>query len=353
LTANGYITDFVFEYVIEPGDFALPIVLANKDGEPASNKVVADPSYYIMPGSRDVWRIDDGGSTVAQWWFNADDDGMNMYGDGNRVRDVSLRDAKFYVKTIDFDSKFEVSDSDPTRRIWRTVHEGGAVTGGAVPTLELSGVPTRAASLYVWSEEQSGVRIEGGVQMPIHTSQGVTVTRFVKEIKIEAGKSVYPFEIYGLAEGNTDTLVLSEFPDFNYWEAGQRAADYVTVKVECSGPLPRTIQVAPELTTVTANKNFMTSVTKLNVRLTQPYEEDIEVKITPAMFGAGAAAGAESWTNYVRFSTSPSVSSSGAISISASSSDAASISSPSASASVSLPSASGSWAVSARYGVRS
>ena len=307
LTANGYITDFVFEYVIEPGDFALPIVLANKDGEPASNKVVADPSYYIMPGSRDVWRIDDGGSTVAQWWFNADDDGMNMYGDGNRVRDVSLRDAKFYVKTIDFDSKFEVSDSDPTRRIWRTVHEGGAVTGGAVPTLELSGVPTRAASLYVWSEEQSGVRIEGGVQMPIHTSQGVTVTRFVKEIKIEAGKSVYPFEIFGLAEGNTDTLVLSEFPDFNYWESGQRISDYVTVKVRCSGPLPRTIQVAPELTMVTANSAFLTSVTKLNVRLTQPYDEDVEVKITPSMFGSGAAA--DNWINYVRLSTSPTVTS--------------------------------------------
>ena len=46
LSTGDYFSDFVFEYVTKPGDFALPIVLANKNGQPTSDAAVADLEYY-------------------------------------------------------------------------------------------------------------------------------------------------------------------------------------------------------------------------------------------------------------------------------------------------------------------
>ena len=266
LSTGDYFSDFVFEYVTKPGDFALPIVLANKNGQPASDAAVADLEYYISPSARAVWTIVDEAGTPANFWF-----GNPGYPTGEMsLQDYSLRGAGFYVKTIDFDANYEVPSADPATAIWRTVHQDSSIPGGATPSLELAGMPTNSVTLYVWSLNQTGVRILNGTERDVHMTADTTAKRTVGEIKIEAGKLKYPFEIYGLAQGQYDYLVLSQFPDFSYSDGtGTRYQDYVTVRVQCTEPLPPTIKVAPVSGTVTANSAYTHYVTELEVKLTQ------------------------------------------------------------------------------------
>ena len=302
LSTGDYFSDFVFEYVTKPGDFALPIVLANADGKPASDSAVSDLSYYVSPASLGVWSIVDGNGAPANFWW-----GTPTYPGVGAVssQDYCMRGAGFYVKTIDFDSNFEVPNADPAQAIWRTVHEGSTIPGGATPSIEAVGMPTNAVTLYVWSLNETGVRVDGGVQRDIHISADTTEKRWVKEIKVVAGKLEYPFEIYGLADGQYDHLVLSAYPDFNYYALGSpdyntRIPDFVTVRVQCSEPLPPSVRIAPAKTPITATSDYTNCVTELLVSFTQPYTEDVEITITPS-FENGAAV---SWGDYIRFSDS-------------------------------------------------
>ena len=293
LSTGDYFSDFVFEYVTKPGDFALPIVLANGNGKPASDGAVEDLSYLINPAANGVWSIVDEHGAPANFWFGTPAYPTTGYASS---LDYSLRGAGFYVKTIDFDSNFE----DSANGIWRTVHQNSTITGGTTPSIEVTGMPTNAITLYIWSLNETGVKLANGTERNIHVEHDKTEKRIVYEAKIVAGKLQYPFEIYGLAKDQYDYLVLSAYPDFNYnVGTGTRHNDYLTVKVQCSEELPPSIRVAPTLGSVTATSDYMHYVTELNISLTQAYTEDIKVTITPSFENGNTEA---NWGDYIRFS---------------------------------------------------
>lgn len=227
-------TDFYFKYVVKPGDFALPIVLAvganGSTPRPANATGLIDTVYHIDPKAityiegvtNPAWTIDNSTESAAAMAtavlsYKSTADVSNP--------DYDLRGAGFYVKTLDFD---EAEETDA----WRAVPAGTTRTG----TIHLESVPTNAATFYVWSMDESVVKVQGSKTKDIHISTpSATEPRSVATITLVAGQQDYTFRFMGdaAAAGQTTTLVLSGFDDFNY-EAVSNAqrTDYLSATVK-------------------------------------------------------------------------------------------------------------------------
>ena len=106
-------TDFIFEYQVEPGDFAFPTKLAAKGSEewnpiPAGQNDTVE--YCLVNG--DDWCFTNGLGQVAKMVHCTSGTASSLWakgyrrpeGDRQRVTDFDLSQAKFYVQTVDFDS---------------------------------------------------------------------------------------------------------------------------------------------------------------------------------------------------------------------------------------------------------
>lgn len=228
-------TDFYFKYVVKPGDFALPIVLAvGANGSvprPANAMGLIDTVYHIDPKAityiegvtNPAWTIDnsvEGGAAAtatAVLSYKATADVLNP--------DYDLRGAGFYVKTLDFD---EAEETDA----WRAVPAGTTRTG----TIHLESVPTNTATFYVWSMDESVVKVQGSETKDIHVSTpSVTESRSVAAVTLVAGQQDYTFRFMGDADaaGRSTTLVLSGFDDFNYDAVSNaQRTDYLSATVK-------------------------------------------------------------------------------------------------------------------------
>ena len=302
-------TDFVFSYRVKPGDFELPMRLADKNRKMITD--VSDSSEFYFDFLHDskyapAWVIDDsaeGGpaGTPANLWFTTAYGTFYDPGDGSYayVENYDFTQCKYFIRTVGFDG------NDETEDFWRTVHEGSTQTGGAQPSLHVDGLPTNSVTLYVWSMDESAVKVVGE-KKPIHMSSPTAepVEVQVATIKVVAGKTDYPFDIEGVAKGRTTQLVLSAFPDFQYGKQGTtepvRMDDFTTVTVSCSDPLPASVKIAPALTRVTATAaSWQSKVTELQVSFSEPFGEDVEVEIAPGFTKEGSPL---PWADYIRFS---------------------------------------------------
>ena len=220
-------TDFVFRYDVQPGDFALPVVLAagQDDPRPANASLCRDWEYHVKPSSLDAWRIDDstdGGeaaTAVAGFAFAAAGVVSEF--------DCDLREAGFYVRTIGFDD----GESDDA---WRTLRPGVTQTG----LVHVDSAPMKAMTLYVWSMDESVVTVDGEPSS-IHFSATQQETRNVAVIEVKEGQQDYPisFSSDGDALGKGTTLVLSGSGDFSYYVGtGGRHDDYLTATVRVREP---------------------------------------------------------------------------------------------------------------------
>ena len=305
---NEYFTDFIFTYTVQPGDFALPIRLADKNMQPVfEDKAEPSTAYYLdfldTTVGLPVWRVDD-----------SDDDGRNptrvanfQYGspsyvvtapDGDRVTDYDLSKCNFRARTVDFDAY------DETKFYWRSVHQGSTQVGGSAPSIVVTSMPTNAVRLYLWSEDESAFFLSKGEEVDVHVTADATEKRHVLPIDVITGKQTYEFEIEGVTKQLSAKIVLSAFPDFHYARAGYtqptRLQDYVTREVLCSDPLPASVVCAPAKPKVTATSDWNMSVTTLDIHFTEPFTEDVEMTVEPGF--SGTAPEGLVWSDFVRFS---------------------------------------------------
>ena len=297
------LTDLIFEYTTKPGDFAMPITLATTDG-PATDSDTGS-SYYLNPARTGKWEItNENGDTCNLWYYSATAERLPPTApDGTRMTDYSLRSCGFYVKTIDFDSIFADSAADPA--IWRTVHQGSTIANPASPKLAAPAPLAEETLLYVWSDNESAVKIEGGVPTEVVTGYdgGVAQTTTVQmgRVTMAGGAVSADFSIKGVAEGGSANLVLSAWPGYRYDGSKARLADeYLTRRVTCIEPLPASVVVEADRVTAVADSDFLVCKARLSVYVTQPYNGGpIEVTVTPAFTDGHTG----SWGDYVRFST--------------------------------------------------
>ena len=313
---NEFFTDFIFTYTVKPGDYAWPIHLAAADRSLVTDTVNPSSGYYLnfLDSTLGVsaWKVDDSTTSIpatrtANFWYGTPSYHPSAPESDGRHFDYDLSVCNFNVKTVDFD------DKDESTSYWRTIHEHTteAQPVGAVPSLEVSGVPTNSVTLYVWSENEGAVELIAGRDVSKVTSRNVeakspssiVAMRKVGEIKIVAGKQSYEFNLRGVAKGNDAPIVMSAFPYYNYNDGtNAKITDYQTKTVRCVDPLPASVTIKPGKSVVTATSDYKTYVTELNVALSEnPVGHDFTATIVPTNSAAGCP---NEWWDYIRIASS-------------------------------------------------
>jgi len=308
---GSYCTAVIFKYTTKPGDFAMPIRLATASG-PAGDKLSSN-AYVFNPLRQ--WQYEyspiyfEGSELVTNTpvqcnWFFRDYSQLLPEDSFNATQDYSLKECGFYVKTIDFSADWESTD------FWRTVHEGSDITGdGSTPKLVIDAASEDERTLYVWSDDESAVIVKDGTPTTMQVSGNpVTTGEFhVRAVTFKGGQIIpSEFQIVGAdgGEGKTANLILSAYDHFNYSLAnpGERIIDYIVVPVKCIEPLPPTIyvNVANDPAYAKVGDGWKSYSTTLDVFLSQPLEEDIDVTITPSIAGHDEL----NMADYVKFSKS-------------------------------------------------
>lgn len=312
---TGLFTDLIFKYTTRAGDVAFPIVLATENG-PATDGSVDysgsdEPSYLIRNLSN--WEITNGdyGNRCNFWFWSrsamSESDratwgGVESPDGGDPVQDYSLAKCNFYVQTIGFDETWEVEGASG---IWRSVHAGSTITGGGLtPKLTAKAPPEKKIELYVWSTDESVVRVKSNetVELDMDATGTNKKTTYIGKVVFSGGQiTPVDFQIEGVAGGSGQTckLVMSPWKNYNYSKAtSTRITDYIEVPVKCLDPLPPTVTVETDRTIAYANGNYMVYGAVMSVYLSEAYDKDMVVKITPTIDGVAA----EDIGKYIRFS---------------------------------------------------
>ena len=311
-------TDLIFKYVTKPGDMALPIVLETKSG-PANDKYVEDASYCLY--NLDKWTFKNYYGDQFNAWFwdlEAIDGasqaekiqwaGVNSPDSEERVLDYSLAKCNFYVQTVDFDDVWQVAKGE-AGALWRSVHANSTITAdGLTPRIKAVAALTEKTTLYVWSDNENAVKVKSNTEnrtIDLKTDDnGTVVPTQVGTITIAGGQIYADFQIVGAVDGQNRTanLILSPWSNYNYSAtiSNQRIIDYVTVPVKCLEPLPPTVTVEADRQIAYANGNYMVYGAVLNVYLSQAYDKDMVVTVTPT-FSDGQPGNIG---DYLRFSDS-------------------------------------------------
>ena len=298
-------TDFRFEYTVKSGDFELPVVLAMADGSRATGDLQPDVAYYVNPLSLLYWDIRNEiaepapkGEMTAHFWYGSWP--TTPEGAGDQIKDLDLRQAGYYVKTIDFDSNWETND------VWRSVHEGSAEVVGTQPQLTLPVPATNSAVLHVWSDNSDAVVVRGAssrtIVMKVKRDGSVLQTNTVVDVKVLGGATTVPFEIYGVASNKTANLILSSTTNYMF-ETGTSAmiTNFVSVPVRCIERLPANVTATMDggLEEVDVGSDYKTPVGTMTIKASTGYDGDLTVTITPRLRD-----GTLGWSNYVHLATS-------------------------------------------------
>ena len=317
--ANPTFTELVFVYKVEPGDFARPIRLADKDGKMITNTASFAGEYMLAPYTMSDWKIETAytdpvsGLPVvreAEMMFcNAERlsniDVVPPRSTGRVPVDPDLTLCNFYVETVDFDENWEVSKTDTDPGLWRSVHENSTKTVGYSPTLKVAGLPESSVTLYVWSDNEDAVRMKDGKKTSITIdADGTKKDFYVQTVKIVAGEQTYPIDIVGVAQGGAANLILSAFPDFNYTtglSGNARISDYLTVPVTCIEPLPPSVSVSASAKKVDVGADYAKPAFELSVEVTgidSFAAGACKIRVTPALRNVLGA----DWGKYVHIS---------------------------------------------------
>ena len=306
---SKYYTDIICKYAVKPGDLALPVLLANTNGTPITAN---SESLYIL--NSDIWKLqcrETGEEALLKVQGDFDTPlEYTTYGNPpenakygyERGLDINLSRSAFYVRTADFTDSLNTDNTWYEAGVaWRGVHQGGTKTKRTLASITLSGNPTVATTLYVWSDNDARITLPGGTPETITNKSEIAETKPVQKIEIKAGKSVYTFDLKATGvEGDTANLYLSQFKGHTF-TSHTLNSDYLTVPVKVLAPEPPSITVTatPDTAEVPADKNKVSTPigSKLELNISGGYQAvaaDLTVTITPALQDGSSDA-----TNYV------------------------------------------------------
>ena len=305
-------TDVTLEYQVEPGDIALPVRLALKGSTPEKPVIAGesdtDTEYYLR--NSEYWAFKNASGNLCKFTYcsaqRARDAGSMRPTGETRDTDYDLTAyGRFYVQGVRFGEPWESAST------WRTVHEGTTTTA-LTPLIETIGVPTNAVALYIWSKDESSVRIpeaKGTWTMvkPATTDPVAPAEwRWVRKIEVLTGITSYTFEIEGVNKDTSTELVLSPTDHYVYNGAGTLCEDFLTVPVACDQAPPpyvsvtvdgaRSAQVTPPL-----GEAYNVRVATVQVKLSQPCDHDVTVTLKPTLPANPGAA----WADYIGLSDYP------------------------------------------------
>ena len=310
---EGWYTDLVCSYTVQPGDIALPMTLANAAGREIGNSTSS--AYYLdtIPKSG-VWRLiaykhagasdwatiegtnicelafgtsstsEYGGTAVTQ------NDLAGKYGDW--TRDYSLAQAGHYIQSVDFaKDEYEVAKGQKAQVSVDII--GGVNTNGN-------------GTIYALTKDLDAITIAEDDVETVTIADGYEMdgTYQVCKITIPSGVEATPyFRVYGVESNKQATVYLAATKKFVYGQSGDLVTNFVTAVVKCTEPPPPYITVTIDekaSQTVTAGPNYSSSAAKLTVTLSQAFTNEFTVNITPSMV---SGSGTEPLAKYISLST--------------------------------------------------
>ena len=295
-------TDLIFSYTVKAGEIALPVRLASADGSAPISDTDTSTGYYFNPATKGAWEIVNNNSETCNLWQWEPNRSITNPESTSRETDITLANCGFYVKTIDFDDNWQTADT-----AWRTIHKNSTTPkNGLSPSLAAVAAVENAVSLYVWSDDDSVITVDGGEAATLNLDNaGATLETHIGKVTIYGGQTTGAFTLKAVgAEGATANIILSTTPYYIISStSGVPNGDYLTVPVTVGEALPPTLTVQTSATSVTAGSNWTTAKASLTVEASQAYaDSDVTITITPEVIGATADVG-----DYVRFSTQNSV----------------------------------------------
>ncbi len=247
---EAYYTDLVFKYTIQSGDMAGPIEFSNLEGTgPLSGEA---NQTYKLENVGTYWRIVDSATKTKECMFVK---GTKKWNETPRDPwecappevtdgefDTYLKQAGFYVWTVNFDKDQVEVEENPTSNIWRKV-EGGSTEiadGGARPTIEIQvkNDATESSHVYLWTEDSSVAYLPQGTATSALDLNGNPKTYRVYETWIDKDAQTATFNIAGEldATGKTTTVYLSSTPTFIWNGSGTLITNFVKKTIEVVKP---------------------------------------------------------------------------------------------------------------------
>jgi hypothetical protein len=230
-----------FEYEVQPGDMALPMTLFGYAGS-------SDPGGSYQFANDHLWRI----RTMSSSNSNAV---WRIHQDTAHIADPTLAKANIRLQTVEFDDGTWEVPATTTLPNCRVQTSTGQTVSNNVP-------------LYVWSGNTNIAQIVG--QEPGQPS---------KEVPLLPGTSASTFSIYGKSNG-VALIYLSRSQTIT-----PGVTNYITKQVTVTPAPPPTVGVALDNSLVPDGAGYVTftesdqATNRLWVTLSEPYDEDIEVRL--------------------------------------------------------------------------
>ena len=298
--SERYFTDLIFEYTVQPGDLAQPLKLMNKSGYEAEN---GDEYLVECYGGRICNMVDTSDATDVQrdavFSFFSDSDssysslvarlppaGTNET--GLPKRDYTLEGASVYIKTIDFDSNYVDTSTDP--KVWRTIAQGSTKpTKFGNPSIAVDAAAqfegTGYATMWVWTENDA-------ILTPVGETQTFNVggtDRKALPVTISTGDEVKSFILKAAGtEGQGAWVYMSSAPTNMYGSAGDLIKNTVRRWVTVGAPEKPSVSVTfggNSWTQATATEKYMDNdyPVEMAITLSEPFSEDVTVTLTPIL----------------------------------------------------------------------
>ena len=289
-----FYTDLVFEYKVQPGDFALPVKFCDASG--TSELANSEGQQYLLEnvGPTSYWELkDEATGTTCEFSFGAQSlspsstDPFEYPPQGwtaaREVRDYDLSQAGIYVQTVDFDNA-----DDP----WRTIYENKTTTvEGMLPTLSIPGGANDDSTVYLWTESTNVAYLASGGERIYHS---LDHERQPKDYLVYAANIVhatnFTFKVRGArgAAGQTTTIYLSSTPTNIYNRSGTLITNFV------SRTIAVTNQANPEIVfelvpnSIVCDATYGTSKSLMKVTI-DAFTNAIDVAFNPTLGVAGPA----------------------------------------------------------------
>ena len=297
--SQRFFTDFTCTYTSQFGDLALPLRLAMNDKE----YVFLNDNLW---GFRDAeaWAKDETliepvlmRGDCADLPLPEDDDFRNgsidlAWGFGKETaEEPDSADKAYFIKTLDFDDQKYV-DKDATEW-WRGVREGSLECTPDTPTVRFDAMPENKAAynLYIWSEDESAVTLEGtpgAEKLSMTWRDNTTRETWVKKIRIDGSTPAPTFGLWGKVKGRSATIVLSPELGYSFHNNKELLTNYLHTAVLCIDPPQPTVTVRilstntdkNDTATVNPYDQVATRVATLSVELSGNYKFDAGDELT-------------------------------------------------------------------------
>ncbi len=313
-------TDLVFEYQVQPGDLAQPLLLMNKDGREA---IEGDEYLVMMPSPNShFYNVTD--STDADvrreaiFSFCGEYERTRTIGKypvanpnaderGTPTADYTLAGAGVYMKTIDFDSNYADTTFDPTgiTNVWRIIHEGSTTpTKLGNPSIVIDAAAEYGekgyATMWVWTEDDN-------ILTPVGNTQTFNGHRALP-ITISTGDEQKSFVLRATGtEGAGAWIHMSSAPTNIYGTAGELISKTVRRYVRIGARLKPSVSVTfggDSWTQATATKDYMENdyPVEMAITLSETFPEDVTVTLKPKLTnddGAGGKTNIDVYANHV------------------------------------------------------